>query len=127
MAIILEAFHDLMQSKAIAHLATLMPDGGPQVTPVWFGFDGTHVLVNSARGRRKDRNLRRDPRVSLSMCDPDDPYRYLEIRGRVVDISEQGADQHIDSLGPVYLSLCVPVESEKAPIKARSAWFGRSK
>ena len=105
MADIPEKFHDLMQSKAFAHLATVMPDGSPQVTPVWFGYDGTHVLVNSVKGRRKDTNMRRDPRVSLSMCDPDDPYRYLEIRGRVVDFVEDGAVAHIDALAAKYLGL----------------------
>ena len=105
MARIPEDFQDLMQSKAFAHLATVMPDGSPQVTPVWFDYDGTHVLINSAKGRRKDSNIRRDPRVSLSMCDPNDPYRYLEIRGRVIEIAEKGAAEHIDSLAKKYLGL----------------------
>jgi PPOX class probable F420-dependent enzyme len=82
-----------------------MPDGSPQVTPVWVEFDGTHVLINSARGRQKDRNLRANPAVALSLCDPDNPYRYLEVRGRVVDITEQGADAHIDRLAKKYLGV----------------------
>ena len=98
-----EAYKDLMTSKAFAHLATLNADGSPQVTPVWIGFDGTCVLVNSAKGRLKDRNMRRDPRVSLSMCDPENPYRYLEVRGKVVEITEEGADEHIDALAGKYL------------------------
>jgi len=96
---------DLFQKRAFAILATLMPDGSPQVTPVWCDFDGTHVLVNSARGRVKDRNMRRDPRVALVILDPDNPYRYVEIRGRVVEITEDGAEAHIDRLAKKYLGV----------------------
>jgi PPOX class probable F420-dependent enzyme len=98
-------FLDLFQKRAFAHLATLMPDGSPQVTPVWCELDGGRVVVNSAKGRQKDRNLRRDPRVALSLQDPDDPYRYLEVRGRVVEITEQGADAHIDRLAKKYMGV----------------------
>ncbi len=98
-------FRDLMQKKAFGHLATLMPDGSPQVTPVWFDFDGRHVRVNSAKGRMKDKNMRRDGRVALAISDPDNPYRYLEIRGRVVAITESGADAHIDSLAKKYMGV----------------------
>lgn len=93
-----QQYSDLFQKRAFAHLATLMPDGQPQVTPVWLDFDGNHIRINSARGRVKDRNMRRDPRVTLTLQDPDYPYRYLEVRGRVIDIAEDGADAHIDSL-----------------------------
>lgn len=96
---------DLFQKRGFGHLATLMPDGRPQVTPVWCDFDGTYIRVNSARGRQKDRNMRRDPRVSLSIQDPDNPYRYLEVRGRVVEITEEEADAHIDSLAKKYLGM----------------------
>jgi PPOX class probable F420-dependent enzyme len=98
-----EKHRDLFSKKAFASLATLMPDGRPQVTPVWVDYDGTHVFVNSARGRMKDRNMKRDPRVSLAIIDPDNPYHYLEIRGRVIDITEKGADQHIDKMAKKYL------------------------
>ena len=98
-----EKYRDLFDKRAFANLATLMPDGFPQVTPVWCDYDGTHVLVNSARGRQKERNLRRDPRVALAILDPDNPYRYLEVRGRVVEITENGADEHIDRLAKKYL------------------------
>lgn len=98
-------FRDLLTKKAFAHLGTLMPDGGPQVTPVWFDADGAFVRVNSAKGRVKDRDMRRDARVSLSIQDPENPYRYLEIRGRVVEITEAGADAHIDSLAKKYMGL----------------------
>lgn len=100
-----QQYQDLFQKKAFAHLATLMPDGRPQVTPVWCDFDGTHVRINSAKGRVKDRNMRRDPRITLAIQDPDNPYRYLEVRGRVVDITEEGADAHIDSLAKKYLGV----------------------
>ena len=96
---------DLLTKKTFAHLATMMKDGSPQVTPVWFDVDGPYVRVNSAVGRLKDKNMRRDPRVALSILDPDNPYRYLEIRGRVVDITEAGGAAHIDSLAKKYMGL----------------------
>jgi PPOX class probable F420-dependent enzyme len=96
-------FADLFQKKAFANLATLMPDGTPQVTPVWVDYDGTHVLVNSARGRQKDKNLAKNPAVALSILDPENPYRYLEVRGRVIEATEQGADAHIDQMAKKYL------------------------
>jgi PPOX class probable F420-dependent enzyme len=102
-AAIPEKYRDLFDKKAFASLSTLMPDGRPQVTPVWCDFDGTHVLVNSAKGRIKDRNMRRDPRVSLALIDPDNPYRYLQLQGRVVEITETGADESIDRLTKKYL------------------------
>ena len=98
-----EKYLDLFKKKAFASLGTIMPDGRPQVTPVWVDYDGTHVLVNSAKGRVKDRNMKRDPRVSLAIIDPDNPYHYLEVRGRVAEITEDGADQHIDKMAKKYL------------------------
>lgn len=100
-----EKYLDLMQKRAFAHLATLMPDGSPQVTPVWFDYDGEHIIVNSARGRVKDKNMQRDQRVALEIMDPDDPYRYLEIRGCVVEITEEGSDAGIDRLAHKYLGV----------------------
>jgi PPOX class probable F420-dependent enzyme len=107
MATIPESHLDLFafEKRAFGHLATLMPDGSPQVTPVWIDFDGTHVLVNSARGRQKDLNMRRDPRVAIEVSDPENPYRYVQIRGRVVEITEEGADEHIDRLAKKYRGL----------------------
>lgn len=96
---------DLFQKKAFAHLATLNADGSPQVTPVWCDFDGQHVIVNSAKGRRKDRNMRERPRVALSIQDPENPYRYVEIRGPVDEITEAGASDHIDKMAKKYLGL----------------------
>src|SRR5215467_2700284 len=101
--VIPDKYVDLFKKKAFASLGTLMPDGRPQVTPVWCDWDGQHVIINSAKGRQKDRNLRRDPRVSLAIIDPDNAYRYMEIRGRVVEITEQGADAHIDKMAKKYL------------------------
>lgn len=102
MAAIPQNYLDLTTKKAFAQLATLMSDGSPHVSPVWFEYDGKHILINSAKGRVKDRNIRRDPRVGLDIIDPDNPYRHLSIRGRVVDITEKGADEHIDKLSKKY-------------------------
>ena len=98
-----DQFKDLFSKVAFAQLATLMPDGSPQVTPVWCDFDGTNVRVNSAKGRVKDKNMRRDKKVALSVQDPENPYRYLAMRGEVVEITEEGADAHIDALAKKYL------------------------
>jgi PPOX class probable F420-dependent enzyme len=98
-------FRDLLTKSTFAFLATLMPDGSPQVTPVWFDLEGEFLRVNSARGRLKDKNMRRDPRVALSMIDPDNPYRHLSIRGKVIEVTEKGADAHIDALAKKYLGL----------------------
>ncbi|HXZ43326.1 MAG TPA: PPOX class F420-dependent oxidoreductase [archaeon] len=98
-----EKFRDLLTKKAFAHLATLMQDGSPQVTPVWFDYDGTHVRINSAKGRVKDKNMRRNAQVALAIQDPENPYRYLALRGRVEEITESGADAHIDTLAKKYL------------------------
>ena len=100
-----EKYRDLFNKRAFASLATLMPDGRPQVTPVWCDAEGDYVVFNSARGRQKDRNVRRDPRVAMAIVDPDNPYRYLEIRGRVVEITEEGADALIDKLSKKYLGV----------------------
>jgi PPOX class probable F420-dependent enzyme len=97
-----EQFLDLFKKKAFAHLATLMPDGSPQVTPVWVDYDGRYLIVNSARGRQKDRNIARDQRVALAISDPDNPYRALKVRGRVVEITEVGAREGIDHLSVKY-------------------------
>jgi PPOX class probable F420-dependent enzyme len=103
--VIPEKFLDLFDKKAFANLATLMPDGTPQVTPVWVDFDGSHVLVNSARGRQKDKNMKRNPAVSLALSDPENPYRYLEVRGRVTEITEEGASEHIDKMAKKYMGV----------------------
>jgi PPOX class probable F420-dependent enzyme len=101
--VIPQQFLDLFQKKSFAHLATLMPDGRPQVTPVWCDFDGEYVWINTAAGRQKDKNLQRDARVALSLTDPDNAYHYLEVRGRVAERTTQGADEHIDKLAKKYM------------------------
>jgi PPOX class probable F420-dependent enzyme len=98
-----EKYVDLLQKPAFGNLGTLMKDGSPQVTPVWVDYDGEFVRINSAKGRVKDKNIRRDPRVSISLQDPANAYRYVEIRGRVVEITETGADDHINKLSQKYL------------------------
>jgi PPOX class probable F420-dependent enzyme len=98
-----DKYRDLFTKRAFASLATLMPDGSSQVTPVWVDLEGDLVIVNTAKARQKDKNMRRDPRVALAVIDPDNPYRYLEIRGRVAEITEEGADAHIDKMAKKYL------------------------
>jgi len=104
-ATIPDAFRPLLGDdvKAFANLATLLPDGSPQVTPVWFDYADDKIRVNTAKGRWKDRNMRRDGRVALAIMDPANPYRYLQIRGRVDRITEEGADPHIDRLAKKYM------------------------
>jgi PPOX class probable F420-dependent enzyme len=89
--------------KNFVHLATLMKDGSPQVTPVWVDFDGTHVLVNSEQKRVKVRNMKRDPRVALAVFDMANPYSFMEIRGRVVGVTTEGAADHIDKMAKKYM------------------------
>lgn len=100
-----EKFRDLVsfEKRAFAALGTVMPDGRPQVTPVWFDYDGKNLIFNSARGRQKDLNVRRDPRVTLTVLDPENPYRYLEVRGRVTDITQEGARDMINRLAKKYM------------------------
>lgn len=100
-----ESFRELFEKKAFAHLATLMPDGTPYVTPVWVDYDGECVLVNSAKGRQKDINIERRPQVAIDIQDPDNPYRYLGVRGTVTEITEHGADEHIDELARRYMGV----------------------
>jgi PPOX class probable F420-dependent enzyme len=99
---------DLLRRPSPCFLATLMPDGSPQVTQTWVDTDGTHVLVNTVEGHQKVRNVRRDPRVSLDVADPDDVSRYVEVRGRVVDVTTDGAADHIEQLAQRYLGRSYP-------------------
>jgi len=93
----------LTNKKAFAHLATLMPDGSPQVTPVWFFYEKGKFLVNTARGRVKDRNMKQNARVALSISDPDNPYSHVSVRGKIVRATEEGADASIDALAKKYM------------------------
>lgn len=92
----------LTDTLAFAHLATLMDDGSPQVTPVWFLYDGQHIVVNSAKDRVKDKNMKARPQVAVEIMAPDNPYRYLSIRGRVVEITEEGAYENVLDLSEKY-------------------------
>ena len=103
-AVIPNQYVDLLTSKiAFANIATVMKDGSPQVTPVWFDYTDGKIRVNTAKGRVKARTLREGRPVALAIMDPDNPYRYVQVRGRVVKIEERGADEHIDSLAKKYL------------------------
>jgi len=93
----------LTHKKALAHLATLMPDGSPQVTPVWFFYKDGKFVVNTARGRVKDRNMAKNAHVALSITDPDNDYAHIAVRGKIVRITEEGADASIDALAMKYL------------------------
>lgn len=98
------AARHLLEGKNFAHVATLMPDGSPQTTPVWVDVDGESITFNTARGRTKYENLRRDPRVALSVPNPDNPYEYLQVRGRA-ELVEEGAEEHIDKLAKKYMGV----------------------
>ena len=103
-ATISPGFRKLLQEPAYCQLATLMPDGSPQITQVWVDTDGEHILINTAEGRQKERNVRRDPRVAVNVVDPANAWRIAMVRGRVVDITTAGADQLIDQLAKKYLN-----------------------
>jgi PPOX class probable F420-dependent enzyme len=94
---------DILSKQTFAHLATLMPDGSPQVTPVWVDYEGDRIVINTAEGRTKPRNMRDDPRVALSATDPDNPYEAVIVRGRVDELTHEGADEHIDAMAKKYL------------------------
>ncbi len=110
----------ILKTTAFAHLSTLMADGSPQTSPVWIDEKDGHVLVNSARGRVKDLNMERDARVAVSVTDPENPYRGLMIRGRVVRITQEGADAHIDALAHRYMGKDYPF---RAPGEVRVLYY----
>lgn len=95
----------LLREKAYCQIATTMPDGSPQLTETWVDTDGQHILINTAQGRQKERNVRRDPRVAVQVFEPNNDYRIFSIRGRVVEITEDGADAMIDRLAKKYLGV----------------------
>ncbi len=99
-----EKFLDLLKddTKAFLYLATTLSDGSPQVTPVWFNTDGEYILINTAEGRAKDRNMKARPKVAMTIQDPKNPYRYLGMRGEVVSHTREGADEHINALSFKY-------------------------
>ena len=96
------AFRDLVERPVVAALGTLLPDGQVQVHPVWVGEEGGLLVVNTARGRQKDRNLKARPWATLLFVDPQEPERFLEVRGRVVAVREDGAREQLDALAMKY-------------------------
>jgi PPOX class probable F420-dependent enzyme len=120
--VIPESFFDLVKGPRVAALTTVMPDGQPQTTVVWCDFDGVYVRVNTMRGFRKEKNMRDNPRVTLLCYDPRQPLRFLEIRGKVVEMTEDGARAHLDGLSEMYIGIspyfgsCVPVELKETEI-----------
>jgi PPOX class probable F420-dependent enzyme len=98
-----ESHADILEKKAFAHVATVGPDGRPQNNPVWFDWDGSHLRFSQTKTRQKLKNLGREPRVAVSILDPDNPYRYLEIRGRVVDVEDDASNAFIDRMAKKYI------------------------
>lgn len=97
-----DGMQKLLREKAYCQIATLMPDGSPQLTETWVDTDGRHILINTAQGRQKERNVRRDARVAVQVIDPATDYRIFSVRGRVMEITQEGADAHIDFLARKY-------------------------
>ena len=100
-----DKYLDLLKRPVVVTLGTIMPGGEPQLTPVWCSFDGQHLWVNTTRGRQKWRNMRERPQVTVLAVDPDNPYRWLEVRGEVVEMTEQGGVEHINALAKKYEGL----------------------
>lgn len=105
MAAIPDQYRDLFERPILLSLATVMPDGQPQVTPVWGDFDGTNIRINTAAGRQKHKNMAERPQVTVMLLDPENPQRYIEVRGTVASISPEGGDAHIDTLAKKYLGV----------------------
>jgi PPOX class probable F420-dependent enzyme len=112
-----DTHRDLVECPPVCALTTVMPDGYPQTTVVWCDFDGTCVRVNTMRGFQKERNMRRNSRVTLLCYDPDDPLRSLEVRGTVVDMSEEGALEHLESLASTYAGRPVRYFGDVIPLR----------
>lgn len=97
-----DSYRDLLEGPVVVGLITIMPDGQPQATPVWCLYDGTHILINTARGRQKDQNIQKNPKVAVLAIDPQNPYRYLEVRGKVDEATEEGGLDMINRLSELY-------------------------
>jgi PPOX class probable F420-dependent enzyme len=125
--VIPESYLDLVNGPRVAALTTVMSDGQPQTTVVWCNFDGAHVLVNTMRGFRKEKNMRSNPKVTLLCYDPRHPLRFIEVRGTVIEMTEVGALEHLDSLSELYVGqspyfgVCVPAElrERETPVLCR--------
>jgi PPOX class probable F420-dependent enzyme len=128
-ACIPETHRDLIDGTFCAALTTLMPDGHPQITPVWCNREGEHILINTMRNFRKAKNMRQNPKVTLLIYDPKCPYHHIEIRGRVVEMTEEGALAHLDQLTQLYLnqptahffgdSVAAELQTTHTPVKIR--------
>ncbi|MDT7553279.1 MAG: hypothetical protein QOI16_1815 [Pseudonocardiales bacterium] len=103
-----EDFLALLRRPSSCNLSTLMPDGSPHLTLTWVDTDGEHILINTVRGHQKVRNIERDPRVAVTVSDPDQPSRYFGVRGRVIGVTEDGAAEHIETLSQRYLGRPYP-------------------
>ncbi len=103
-----ESHRDIFDKRSFAHVATVNSDGKPQVSPVWIEYDGTHILVNTARGRKKDRNMSDNPQIAISVQDPDNPYRYVGVQGHIEEVTETGAGEHINKLSRKYKGVDYP-------------------
>ena len=95
-------FKDLLDRPVYVNVATVMPDGQPQLSVMWCSYDGQHILLNTARGRQKEKNMSARPMVTILAVDPENPFRYLEVRGKVAEVSEAGALDHINTLAQAY-------------------------
>lgn len=121
-----QSHEDIFHKKAFAHIATVGENGVPQVTPVWIDYDGEYVLFNTARGRVKDRKLQANPTIALSVQDPDNPYRYVGLQGKVVEDTEEGAADHIHALSRKYNGRDYPLRDTETrviyKIRADKVW-----
>jgi PPOX class probable F420-dependent enzyme len=117
-------YHDLFEKPTFAHIGTVLPTGTPHVTPVWVDYDEERerVLVNTERGRQKERNVRENPAVGVSMCDSEDPYRYLSVIGEVDEMTTEDARDHIDELSNRYVGTDYqnPIETERVLLRIRA-------
>jgi PPOX class probable F420-dependent enzyme len=116
-------YQDLFEKQTFAHVGTILPSGVPHITPVWVDYeaDAERLLVNTERGRQKERNVRRNPAVGVSMLDPENPYRYLSVVGEVAAITTDGAREHIDELSQRYVDSDYqnPIETERIILRIR--------
>ena len=124
MAAIPAAFHDLFEKSTIAHVTAISPKGRPHATPVWIDYDveDDRLLINTERGRRKERYVAKNPSVAVSMVDPENPYRYLSVTGEVEDVTTEGAREHIDTLAKRYMGkdeYPSPIQTERVIFRIR--------
>jgi PPOX class probable F420-dependent enzyme len=126
-----ESHRDLVDGPTCAALTTVMPDGQPQTTPVWFNREGDYILINTMRGFRKEKNMRQNPKVTLLAYDLCNPFRNIEIRGLVVEMTEEGALEHLNCLTELYMrrpgakffgdSVAAELQSTYCPVKVKIA------